>query len=189
MATSRGLKSNLRALLLGRASGRCSFKGCGKDLTRHQISQNPLNLIEVSHTIGFREVGPWGEVHLSVELAAYISNFMLISRECHKEIDDHEEFYPVDLRRKMNASHEARMLLVGSVRPGHQVDKLLYGQTGGVHAITLTRQHAADAMFPVILSDQGMEINTPQVSWNAYEHHCRKFRKCKSNKNHLIRSF
>lgn len=99
-----------RVLLWGRAGGRCSFEGCGRELIEDATTTDDASLLgEIAHILADSEDGPRGTSNLSQEQRDKYANLILLCREHHKIVDDQERTYSVDLLTVMKAAHEARV--------------------------------------------------------------------------------
>jgi len=99
-----------RVLLWGRAGGRCSFDGCGRELIEDATATDDESLIgEIAHIVAESQDGPRGVSPLSPEQRDKYANLILLCREHHKIVDDQENTYAVDLLTALKVAHEARV--------------------------------------------------------------------------------
>lgn len=96
----------IRAQLWVAAGGRCEFNCCNKKLDRHILTQVKQFMGEHAHIIADSKNGPRGNEELSKVLAHDVFNLMLLCRDCHKIIDQHEDDYPVETLQQMKKKHE-----------------------------------------------------------------------------------
>jgi len=100
------IPSAVRAQLWVAAGGRCEFNCCNKKLDRHILTQAKQFMGEHAHIIADSKNGPRGDDERSKLLAHDVSNLMLLCRDCHKIIDQHEDDYSVETLREMKKKHE-----------------------------------------------------------------------------------
>lgn len=140
----------LKLRLWLQAGGRCQYAGCNKPLWRDELTMVQMNKAYIAHIIADSPNGPRGDSKLSLQLAAEISNVMLMCDEHHRLIDreglaDH----PVDLLRQMKLEHEQRIEIVTGIDRNRKSHILLYGANVGDHSSPVSYSAAA----PAILSD------------------------------------
>ena len=135
-------------MLWGRSAGRCEFRGCNRDLSRHPETVESVNVAEAAHIIGFSENGPRAEKDISKELAQDIDNLMLICRICHKTIDTNKENYPVQLLREMKREHEQRVALATAIDVSRKSHVVMFGARIGEHNSPLNFARVAPALQP-----------------------------------------
>lgn len=98
-------------LLWGRAAARCSFPGCGKELSMDNSAGDSSIVGEMAHIIGESEGGPRGESLLTVAQRNSYPNLILLCAHHHKIIDKKENWddYPVELLHEFKAEHEIQV--------------------------------------------------------------------------------
>lgn len=163
---SRHVASYIRSMLWGRAAGRCEFRDCNLDLTRHPGTKESVNTAEVAHIIGFSEDGPRGEKDLSARLARDLDNLMLLCGTCHKTVDTNRDKYPVALLREMKTEHEERIAVVGATSRGRRSHVVLFGARVGEHNSPLSFARVAPALSPdwYPADTSGIALGIPQSS-------------------------
>lgn len=67
------------------------------------------NLSEMAHIYGEKPGAARYDSNIRPEQREAYSNLMAMCPKCHKEIDDNEEIYTVDVLQKMKAEHEAEI--------------------------------------------------------------------------------
>ena len=181
---SRHIKEQTRCILWGRSAGRCEFRGCNADLTRHPETKELVNIAEAAHIIGFSKNGPRGEAEITEELANSIENLMLICRVCHKTIDTNIDNYPVELLREMKKEHEFRVSQATSIDADRKSHIVLYGARVGENNSPLSLSQVIPAMIPewypaetnsIQLGIQAESLNDSEAEyWINQERHLRR---------------
>ena len=94
-----------------RTGGRCSFRGCNKNLQRDGLTLQETNLANIAHIVAASLDGPRGNDLMPLKERAEIQNLMLVCRDHHKLIDSNEtrDRYPKKLLLEMKNEHEARI--------------------------------------------------------------------------------
>lgn len=148
--SSTNISEKKRIRLWVNAGGRCQYSGCNKALWRDELTMTRMNSAYISHIIADSPEGPRGDPVLSFQLAADISNLMLMCDEHHRLIDreglaDH----PVHLLRQMKLEHEHRIEVVTGIDKNRKSHILLYGANVGDQSSPVSYSAAA----PAVLSD------------------------------------
>ncbi len=116
--SSSKIPASVRIRVAAKAAGRCSFRGCNKALTAHELTGKSGNYSAFAHIIADSPQGPRGDRVLSPQLAKEESNILLLCHGCHKLIDDNGgSAYPVELLRDMKAEHEQRIARLVDIAP------------------------------------------------------------------------
>jgi len=98
-----------KVILYARAAGRCSFRGCNKNLVEHHVTRDAGNFAEAAHIYAFREDGPRGREEGRPDDPDTLDNLILLCQPCHKLVDDKAAKYPVVVLRAYREEHEARV--------------------------------------------------------------------------------
>lgn len=99
-----------RVILWGRAGGRCSFAGCGRELVEDATATDDESLVgDIAHIVAQSPDGPRGNAPLSLEQRDKHANLILLCKKHHKIIDDQENTYTVESLQLMKAAHEQRV--------------------------------------------------------------------------------
>ena len=77
----------VRYALWGKAGGRCQYRGCNKPLWKDPLTQREFNNAYLAHIVADTPGGPRGDQVLSPQLAAELSNVMLLCDSHHRLID------------------------------------------------------------------------------------------------------
>ena len=95
-------------MLWGRAAGMCSMPGCRKQLFIDATETDDETLIgEMCHIVADSGDGPRGKSELTQEQRDKYGNLILLCRNHHREVDQQENKYTVDVLLEMKSSHEA----------------------------------------------------------------------------------
>lgn len=132
-----------------KAAGRCQYEGCNEPLWQDSLTLAQMNTSYIAHIIASSPNGPRGDGILSKELAADISNLMLLCDKHHRLIDrEGADDHPVETLREMKRKHEDRIEMVTSITDDKKSFVLLYGANIGEHASPLTWKSTTTAMLP-----------------------------------------
>lgn len=135
--------------LWGQAGGRCEYTGCNHPLWMDGVTKKEMNASYIAHIIADEPGGPRGDVVLSPQLRAELSNLMLLCDPHHRLIDVEDVAgHSVERLRLMKAAHEDRMAIVGSIGAGQSSHIVLYGANVGPHAAPMSYDQAARAVIP-----------------------------------------
>ena len=148
MSTSY-LKPALKAALMGRAGGRCQYRGCNKPLDMDELTSRRLNKSVYAHIIADSEDGPRGDPVLSPQLGQDIQNLMVLCHDHHRLID-HEGLndHPVELLRAMKREHEERVANLLDIQEDHRT-RLLFVQVNiGQYSPQISLESAREAVLP-----------------------------------------
>ncbi len=143
------IPEKVRTRLWGKAAGRCEYEGCNTPLWLDTLTKAEFNTAYIAHIIADSPGGPRGDTVLSTELAADISNLMLLCDQHHRFVDLQDVAgHPVERLRAMKLLHERRVEIVTGIAPDKQSHILLYGANIGQHGAPLSYAEAARAMVP-----------------------------------------
>lgn len=151
-----------------RAAGRCEYEGCNEPLWKDSLTLAKMNAAYVAHIIADSPKGPRGHETLSEELAADISNLMLMCDKHHRLIDKEDvQGHSVEKLREMKKSHEERIEMVTSIKENMKSHVVLYGANIGSHASPLNWKDATNAMLPYRYpeEDPGIELSLKNSSF------------------------
>lgn len=99
-----GVPVRVQKLIWGTFAGRCAM--CRKRLV-HDDAGGALSLVgEIAHIVGAKESAARGRSRYTGSRASP-ENLLLLCRDHHKIIDDHEDLYPADRLRRIRADHLA----------------------------------------------------------------------------------
>lgn len=94
----------VQKLIWGEFAGRCAL--CRKSLV-HSVEDGISSLLgEIAHIVGEKESAARGRAACTGSRNDP-ENLILLCREHHKIVDDHESLYPADRLRKLRADHLA----------------------------------------------------------------------------------
>ena len=143
------IKQETRFILWGKASGRCQYEGCNKQLYLDSLTKAELNSSYVAHIIADSPNGPRGHETLSEELKEDINNLMLMCDEHHRLIDRKQvDEHPVDRLQKMKKEHEKRMIHLTNILERKEAHVILYGANIGAHNSPVIYQDICTALAP-----------------------------------------
>lgn len=116
-----------RLFLWARSAGRCQI--CNKSVYEDSLTFEEVNVGDLAHIIGSSADGPRGDMQLSAQLDADVSNLMLLCKEHHKKIDTKEfvQEYPLERLRELKRRHEERIEFVTSIGDENKSYVLIYG--------------------------------------------------------------
>ena len=109
---SRTIPEKVKRKLWAVSAGRCEFQGCNKILYEHSITKENGVYAENAHIQAVNEGGSRFDESISNEELNSTDNLMLLCAECHKNIDDNEKDYPVEILKLMKNKHEERIRMV-----------------------------------------------------------------------------
>ncbi len=151
------IPEKLKLELWIKSAGRCEFNGCNEPVWYNGLTLSDGNFAEVAHIIGASEEGPRGSDE-SDNLQLEFSNLMLLCRKCHKEIDDNEDKYSVELLRKWKKEHEERICLITSIKQNHHSHIVTYKANVGQHTPTFDYKYLANYLLPDYYPAQTVDI-------------------------------
>ena len=96
-------------LLWGQSGGYCNNPVCRQPLFRFARPRTIGNAGERAHIVGKKPDAARGDPDRSPELAALLSNHILLCAQCHKMIDDNPLRFPEDTLTAWKAAHEERV--------------------------------------------------------------------------------
>lgn len=96
-------------LLWGRSGGYCNNPVCRQPLFKFAQPRIIGNAGERAHIVGRKPDAARGDPDRSPELAALLSNHILLCAQCHKMIDDNPLMFPEDTLTVWKAAHEERV--------------------------------------------------------------------------------
>lgn len=176
MVKRKSIPESTKLKLWVKSAGRCEFKGCNKPVWYNGLTLSEGNFAEVAHIIGSSKDGPRG-TEQSEELQVDFHNLMLLCQQCHKEIDNHPERYPIELLRTWKQEHEDRIEIQTSYPEDiHKSTVLLFSVNIGSRTVPISGEAFRNAMFPKFPTDQkGIKIEekefdrlgTPE-QWQAF---------------------
>ncbi len=139
-----------KAVVWGRAAGRCEFRGCNRPLWHDNVTHKIYSIGQVAHQVAAKSGGPRGEEELSEKLANDPSNLMLLCYEHHRLVDRKEtrDRYPRELLEEMKREHEERIELQTMAGPDAKSEVVLYGATVGDQFRMPTLQETLCALSP-----------------------------------------
>ncbi len=143
------IPEKVKIRLWGRAAGRCQYEGCNKPLWRDDLTKAEFNTAYIAHIVADQPNGPRGDDVLSKDLAADISNLMLMCDEHHRLIDREDiKGHPTERLQGMKRIHEERIEMLSALQPEMKSHVLLYGANIGKHNVPLSWEKATQAMLP-----------------------------------------
>jgi SMODS-associated and fused to various effectors sensor domain len=107
------------------SGGRCSFRGCNKELWFDNLTFSVGKFGELAHIIGAKEGGPRGNSNSDL-LAQDPSNIMLLCQAHHDLVDENIQIYSVPILKKMKIDHEYRIKQVTSITENCQTEILIF---------------------------------------------------------------
>lgn len=173
--TRKKIPENLRLQLWVKSAGRCEFKGCNKPVWYNTLTLSDANFAEVAHIIGSSKDGPRGNDQ-SEDLQIDFSNLMLLCQPCHKEIDDNEETYSVELLKKWKQEHEDRIEIQTSFPEDiHKSIPLTCMINIGDRVTPINFEAIKNAMFPKypidfkgIKIEESFDRNCSESEWQSF---------------------
>lgn len=143
------IPESVKLRLWGKAAGRCEYEGCNQPLWLDSLTKCEFNTAYIAHIIADSPDGPRGHPTLSKQLAADISNLMLLCDEHHRLIDKVDlPGHPVERLRKMKEAHERRIEIAAGITTDKSSHILLYGANVGELTSPVSYAKAAQAIFP-----------------------------------------
>lgn len=131
------------------AGGHCQYEGCPEALWRDDLTMAEMNAAFIAHIIDVNPQTHRYDPVLSKELAADISNLMLLCYKHHRLIDHEEEReHSVARLTRMKRQHEARIELLTSLQEDKKSHVLFYGANIGEQNVALNWKKATQAMLP-----------------------------------------
>ena len=167
-----------------KAGGRCQFKHCNKPVYEHGMTLQDGNFADIAHIIGAKKSAARGG-KLSEELQVEYSNLMLLCKDCHKLIDDNEDYYDAETLRQWKQEHEDRIEVLTSISPETPRSTILRMQVNiGDRVIGIPDEAMFNAMFsqksPKFPFDKkGITITEINFDRTADEVHWQKFAEAK----------
>lgn len=153
----KSIPEKIKLELWIKSAGRCEFSGCNEPVWHNGLTLSDGNFAEVAHIIGASEDGPRGSEE-SEDLQQEFSNLMLLCRRCHKEIDDNEDKYSVELLQTWKKEHEGRISLITSIKQNHHSHIVSYKANVGQHTPTFDYKYLANYLLPDYYPAQTVDI-------------------------------
>lgn len=183
LRSPRRVKPRDVILLYARAAGRCSFRGCNRNLVEHHLTREAGNFGEAAHIFAFSTRGPRGEEPGRPEDPDTLDNLVLLCPQCHKKVDDTPGDFSVDELRRHREAHEARVRRAVDVDVDHKTLVLTLSAPVAGQPNNIPLAHAVEAAFPRYLAADAFEIahalgadEAPSAIVSAAEHVEREFR-------------
>lgn len=159
------IPESVKIRLWGKAGGRCEYYGCNTPLWLDSITKCEFNAAYVAHIIADSPDGPRGDPVGSKELAADLSNLMLLCDAHHRLIDREDVAgHSVERLLAMKAAHEHRIEIVTGISADRQSHVLLYGANVGVFGSPVSYPAASQAMLPDWYPAETMPISIGMVN-------------------------
>jgi hypothetical protein len=116
-ARRKPIPDRIKAIVWGRAAGRCQYAGCNESLIGDEISgAADANKAYIGHIVADAVDGPRGDPILSPKLAHDPSNLMLVCDTHHRVFDrDMVGEHPVGVLLAMKRRHEDRIRTVTAI--------------------------------------------------------------------------
>lgn len=132
-----------------KAGGRCQYEGCNQPLWRDDLTMAEMNRAYIAHIIADSPSGPRGDATLSLQLAAELSNLMLLCDTHHRMVDREQVMdHPTKRLQSMKTIHESRIETITAIQPNMKSEVLLYGANIGAHDSPVDYQKAIAAIIP-----------------------------------------
>jgi hypothetical protein len=145
---ARDVSCRDRVILYARAAGRCSFRGCPRNIVEHHLTGDAGNFGETAHIYAFSEDGPRGDAAGRPANPDVLENLILLCPPCHKLVDDNPHKYPVEELRAARHMHEQRIRRVADLLPEHRALALLLVAPIAGQPSAIADEHVAEAVRP-----------------------------------------
>lgn len=143
------IPEKVKILLWGKSAGRCQYEGCNEPLWLDTITQAEFNAAYIAHIVADSPDGPRGDVALSCQLEADLTNLMLMCDKHHRLIDKEDiAGHPAERLRGMKTAHERRIEIVSGIAADKNSHVLFYGANIGANNSPLSFPEAKRAMVP-----------------------------------------
>lgn len=94
-----------RLLIWSRSGYQCAM--CNRELFVDEVDTDDPSLVgDIAHIVGEKEKAARGHSLLTAEQRDLFSNLVLLCKEHHKIVDDHEAKYTVDVLKEIKTKHE-----------------------------------------------------------------------------------
>lgn len=158
------IKKTTRLYLYVRAGGRCEFDGCNKYLLEHPVTNTPGNFAEMAHIYAFSRGGPRGRGGLSKKELNDLSNLVLLCPDCHKQIDENEDEYTVEVVQEHKRAHEERIHMLTETAPDRQTTAVVLKANIGQQPVAFTRPQMQVAVATNYINwRDAVEVDLTQV--------------------------
>lgn len=180
----KNIPQTTRLKLWMKTGGRCQFKHCNKPVYEHGMTLQDGNFADIAHIIGAKKSAARGG-ELSKELQVEYSNLMLLCKDCHKLIDDNEDYYDAETLRQWKQEHENRIEVLTSISPETPRSTILRMQVNiGERLIRIPDEAMFNAMFnqkppKFPIDKKGISISEADFDRTADEIHWQKFAETK----------
>lgn len=139
----------VKLALVGRAGGRCQYRGCNKRLDTDDLTQVLGKFSHFAHIVADRPKGPRGDTVLSQKLAGDISNIMLLCFNCHRRIDvEEKDQHSAELLREMKRDHEDRIQNLLEIQTATKAKLLIVKANIGGREVGVSWEEARRAVLP-----------------------------------------
>lgn len=146
--SATSVPENVKIRLWGRAAGRCQYEGCNIPLWLDTLTKAEFNTAYLAHIVADNPNGPRGHPILSKQLAADISNLMLMCDVHHRQIDKVDVTgHPVERLKAMKDAHERRIEITSGITADKRSHILLYGANVGEQSSPVSYAKASTAMI------------------------------------------
>lgn len=152
------IPENIKLELWVKSAGRCEFNACNQPVWYNGLTLSEGNFAEVAHIIGSSKKGPRGNDDSEI-LQQDISNLMLLCQRCHKEIDDNEDNYSVELLRTWKRNHENRIEIVTGIKENFHSHIVTYKANIGQHSPTFDFKYLSNYLLPNFYPAQTLNID------------------------------
>jgi hypothetical protein len=103
-----GLTIKTNRMLWGRAASRCSLPECRRELVIDPLDTDDPSLVgEAAHIVAERPDGPRGLSDLPPDQRNKYGNLILLCNLHHKQVDDQEKHFTIELLASIKAEHES----------------------------------------------------------------------------------
>jgi hypothetical protein len=179
---ARKVSSRDRVILYARAAGRCSFRGCNRDIVEHHLTREAGNFAEAAHIYAFSEKGPRGREAGRPVDPDTLKNLILLCQPCHTLVDDNPAKYTVADLRRHREEHEARVRSAVEVDLEHKTVVVTISAPIAGQPNAIAPEDIREAIAPRYVVGDVFEIahalgpdETPATIEAAAEHVAREF--------------
>ncbi len=161
-----------------KSGGRCSFKGCNKELWHDGLTLKEGNYANIAHIIAYSPDGPRGDKLLSPVHAINYDNLMLMCQTHAKLIDDKDkvEEHPAQLLRKWKNEHESRIMVQTEVSSdSYKTSIIKFVYNIGDNYVRIKNDDIFKAIYPfypvdlkgLVISESDFKRDDPAEIWEG----------------------
>lgn len=126
MTKRKPISEKVKIILMGKASGKCEFRGCEESVITEVLTKTSGNFSNFAHIVADSPDGPRGDKIRSPLLCNSEENIMVMCRIHHKLIDDNPDTYTEEILKDMKREHEEYIKELNRIKRENKVTAIKY---------------------------------------------------------------